>query len=129
MREENTQVFTPQDVEKGLLKDFLDILCKMQTECENSIEIRIWTDGYCEEVSWFTTFKEDPRSYQSVDSSQFVDEWIDGTTEDGHTISYRASDLEDPEFCDQNNIVYDATARKWSLKPQKSEKEVLDKEK
>ena len=127
MRGENTQAFTPQDVGKGLLRNFLGILCKMQIECENPIEIRIWTDGYCEEVSWFTTYKDDPRSYQSVDSSQFVDEWIEGTTEDEHMISYRASDLEDSEFCDQNNIVYDATAHKWSLKPQKNEKEVLDK--
>ena len=115
MNTENSMTFTPEDIGKGLLGDFLSALLKMQREMKDTIDIRISIDGYCEIVNWATTYEEDPRHYELIEGDQFVDEWIYGTSADGHNIAYRATDLEDDNFCHQNGIVYDKVKRQWAI--------------
>jgi hypothetical protein len=116
-KEENSQAFTPEDVEKGLFDDFLKVLFKIQQEAKYTLDIRIWTDGYCEVVNWVTSFPECPSTYQLVNGDQFIDEWISGEDKDGHTVSYRASDLEEDSFCKVNGIAYDEAKKTWHLIP------------
>ena len=52
-REYNTQAFTPEEVEKGLLKDLLDYLIDYNKKCESGYyDIHICSDGYCTIVEW-----------------------------------------------------------------------------
>lgn len=115
-KDENSQAFTPEDIDKGLFEPFMAALYKLQSEAKYPLDIRIWTDGYCRIVSWSTVFDKETPHYELIEEGQFVDEWINGTAADGSSVDYRASDLEDPEFCDSNGIEYDAAARKWSVK-------------
>jgi hypothetical protein len=116
-KEENSQAFTPEDIEKGLLDDFLKILFKIQHDGKYPLDIRIWTDGYCKIVNWVTVFADAPSTYQLLNGDQFIDEWISGEDKDGHTVSYRASDLEEDVFCKANGITYDEAKKEWHPVP------------
>ena len=57
----NSQAFTPKEVEKGLLKDFLNMLLTISSKFEDSYyDIHITTDGYCTIVEWVDCFYDQP---------------------------------------------------------------------
>ena len=52
-REYNSQAFTPEEVEQGLLKDLLDYLIDYNRKCKSGYyDIHICSDGYCTIVEW-----------------------------------------------------------------------------
>ncbi len=53
MRDYNSQAFTPEEVEKGLLQDLLNYLLDYNQKCESGYyDIHICSDGYCTIVEW-----------------------------------------------------------------------------
>ena len=52
-REYNSQAFTPEEVEQGLLNDLLNYLLEYNKKCESGYyDIHITSDGYCTIVEW-----------------------------------------------------------------------------
>lgn len=63
----NTQAFTPEEVEKGVMDKFLKHLLELSNELEDShLDIHITTDGFCTIIEWLDVFD----SYD--DSAKFV---------------------------------------------------------
>lgn len=53
MREYNSQSFTPEEVEQGLLQDLLNYLLDYNKKCKSGYyDIHITSDGYCTIVEW-----------------------------------------------------------------------------
>ena len=53
MENYNSQAFTPEEVEKGLLQDLLNYLLDYNKKCESGYyDIHICSDGYCTIVEW-----------------------------------------------------------------------------
>ena len=49
----NSQAFTPEEVEEGLLQDLLNYLLSYNQKCKSGYyDIHIWSDGYCTIVDW-----------------------------------------------------------------------------
>lgn len=122
---ENSQVFTPEDISNGLLGPFLNSLLAMQLKSKYPLDIHIWTDGECCIINWTSVFNGTPK-YQLVDENEFIDGWIDGRDNNGRGVSYRRTDLEDPDFCADHGIVYDAEAQTWNS-DLKKDSEPIDK--
>ena len=70
----NSQAFTPEEVEKGLLKDFLNMLLTISSKFEDSYyDIHITTDGYCTIVEWVDCFYNQPSDqFKLVKEDQIV---------------------------------------------------------
>ncbi len=52
-REYNSQAFTPEEIEAGLLQDLLNYLLNYNQKCKSGYyDIHIWSDSYCTIVDW-----------------------------------------------------------------------------
>ena len=57
----NSQAFTPEEVKKGLLNEFVTMLLTISSKFEDSYyDIHITTDGYCTIVEWVDCFYDLP---------------------------------------------------------------------
>ena len=70
----NSQAFKPEEVKKGLLKDFLTMLLTISSKFEDSYyDIHITTDGYCIIVEWVDCFYNYPSDqFKLVTENQAV---------------------------------------------------------
>ena len=67
----NSVAFTPEEVERGMLKELLDFLIEQNTKFEHSYnEIHICSDGVCQIVEWDKV----PYSHEYGGTFQYVDE-------------------------------------------------------
>lgn len=75
-REYNSQAFTPEEVEQGLLKDLLDYLLSYNQKCESGYyDIHITSDSYCTIVEWIDVnwkFKGEEGKFDFIPSNGYV---------------------------------------------------------
>lgn len=87
-RNYNTQAFTPEEVEQGLLQDLINYLLEYNKKCESGYyDIHITSDSYCTIVEWVDInyeFQYEEGKWDFVDADEEVYKGIylpDNTTQ------------------------------------------------
>lgn len=76
MTEYNSQAFTPEEVEQGLVQDLINYLLDYNKKCESGYyDIHITSDGYCTIVEWLDInwdFKGEEGKFEFLNSDELI---------------------------------------------------------